>query len=48
MRQWNRQPREVVDAPTLGVFKARLRPDWGLEQPAPVPGAPAHGRAGWD
>ena len=24
MRQWNRLPREVVDAPSLAVFKARL------------------------
>ncbi|KFV20376.1 hypothetical protein N340_10649, partial [Tauraco erythrolophus] len=24
MRQWNRLPREVVDAPSLEAFKARL------------------------
>jgi len=24
MRQWNRSPREAVDAPSLEVFKARL------------------------
>ncbi|KFQ99713.1 hypothetical protein Y956_12406, partial [Nipponia nippon] len=24
MRQWNRLPREAVDAPSLEVFKARL------------------------
>ncbi|KFV05341.1 hypothetical protein N340_13711, partial [Tauraco erythrolophus] len=24
MRYWNRLPREVVDAPSLAVFKARL------------------------
>ncbi|KFP70441.1 hypothetical protein N310_00572, partial [Acanthisitta chloris] len=25
---WNRFPREFVDAPSMGVFKARL--DWAL------------------
>jgi len=24
MRHWNRLPREIVDAPSLEVFKARL------------------------
>ena len=24
VRQWNRLPREIVAAPSLGVFKARL------------------------
>jgi len=28
VRDWNRFPGEVVDAPQFGVFKARL--DWSL------------------
>ncbi|KFP15355.1 hypothetical protein Z169_03638, partial [Egretta garzetta] len=31
MRHWNRLPREAVDAPSLGVFKARL--DGALSNP---------------
>jgi len=29
VRQWNRFPRDVVDAPSLGTFKARLDPALG-------------------
>ena len=43
VRRWNRFPREVVDAPSLEVFKGRS--DWGFEQPDLVKDVPAHGRA---
>ena len=39
---WNRLPKEVVDAPSLKAFKARL--DVALGQPGLVVGDPAHSR----
>ena len=30
-RHWNRLPRDVVEAPSLATFKARL--DWALSNP---------------
>lgn len=41
VRHWHRFPREVLDAPTLEVSKARL--DKGFEQPGIGGGAPAYG-----
>ncbi|KFP52070.1 hypothetical protein N323_02125, partial [Cathartes aura] len=29
VRQWNRLPREAVDAPSLEVFKASVMVGWG-------------------
>lgn len=39
-RSWNKLPRDVVDAPCLEAFKARL----GIGQPDLVGGNLAHGR----
>jgi len=40
VRHWPRLPREVVDAPSLATFKARL------ERPDPAGDIPAHGGGG--
>ena len=40
MTHWNRLPKEVVDAPSLEAFKARL--DVAPGQPGLVVGDPAH------
>jgi len=42
VKRWNRLCREVVDAPSLETFKARL--DGALEQPDLVEDVPAHCR----
>ena len=42
---WNRLPREVVDAPSLGVFKARLDGALGSLVNVKV-GGTAYGRGG--
>jgi len=41
VRHWNRLPTEVVDSPSLEVFKARL--DGALSDLVLVEGIPAHG-----
>lgn len=40
VRHWNRSLREVVDVPSLDVYKA----EWGSELPGVERGVPAHGR----
>ena len=43
VKHWHRLPREVVDAPSLEAFKARLDGDLPV-QPGLVVDSPAHGR----
>lgn len=42
MRHWNMFPGEVLDVPTLSMFKGQAR--WGSEQPGLVEGVSAQGR----
>jgi len=42
VKHWHRLLREVVEAPSLEAFKARV--DRALEQPGVVEGVPAHCR----
>jgi len=45
VKHWHRLPREVVDAPSLETFKARV--DRALRKPDPAEDVPAHGEGGW-
>jgi len=45
LKHWHQLPREVVEAPSLATFQARL--DGALEHPGLVEDVPAHCRGGW-